>query len=152
MYRKAGPEDCADVYQLICQLEGVQLPYRAFSAAYRSQMDDSRYYCLVYELGGEIAGVLNLRFELQLHHAACIAEIMEFAVDAAHRQQGIGSKMFSEACRIAAERGCIQIEAASNQLRKEAHRFYTREDMSCLHLKFSKSLSRENAVGNRTDR
>ena len=148
MYRKAGPEDCADVYQLICQLEGVQLPYRAFSAAYRSQMDDSRYYCLVYEYNGSVVAALNLRMEEQLHHTERIAEILEFSVAESCRGKGVGKEMFDRACQMARKRGCSQIDAASNQLREGAHRFYLREDMHNFHYKFSKRLYGENASEN----
>lgn len=133
-------------------MEGEQLAYDRFSAAYQRQLADDRYHCLVYEQDRAVAGVLNLRFEEQLHHAACVAEIMEFAIDGAHRRQGIGSEMLAEACRIAAARGCIQIEAACNQLRTEAHRFYLREGLHNFHFKFSKSLTGEDPVQNRIGR
>lgn len=87
-----------------------------------------------------IRGMLNLRFEYQLHHAACIAEIMELVVAAQCRNKGIGKLMLNEACRIAKENGCIQIEVACNQLRKDTHRFYAREGMKNYHYKFSKPL------------
>ena len=41
------------------------------------------------EHDNDIIGVSNLRFEEQLHHSECIAEIMEFAVDKTYRKQGI---------------------------------------------------------------
>ena len=85
-------------------------------------------------------------FEEQLHHTEYIAEIMEFAVDAAFRGQGIGKAMLEEACKIAREQGCSQIEVACNQLRVDTHRFYLREGMHNFHYKFSKSLA-----GNDTD-
>ena len=87
-----------------------------------------------------IRGMLNLRFEYQLHHAARIAEIMELVVAAQCRNKGAGKLMLNEACRIAKENGCIQIEVACNQLRKDTHRFYEREGMKNYHYKFSKPL------------
>ena len=93
----------------------------------------------------------NIRFEEQLHHADCIAEIMEFAVDPSHRDQGIGKGMLEKACEIAREQGCSQIEVACNQLRHDTHRFYIREGMHNFHYKFSKTLSgdqsSENVIG-----
>lgn len=47
--------------------------------------------------------------------------------------------------------GCIQIEVACNQLRKDTHRFYLREGMHNFHYKFSLNLTgndtAENAIG-----
>lgn len=137
--RKAGLRDWEAVYRLICEMEGEQLPGESFFEIYRIQERDRRYYCLVCEHKGAVVGVLNLRFEEQLHHAGRIAEIMEFAVANEYRSQGIGREMLAAACRLAKEAGCELIEAASNQVRKEAHRFYLREGMRASHFKFSKS-------------
>lgn len=151
MYRKAVPEDCKRVYCLICDMECKKLSWEQFSAIFQKQLFKSDFYCLVCEQDQQVIGVLNLRFEQQLHHAAWIAEIMEFAVDAAYRNQGIGKEMLSNACRIAKDYGCTQIEVACNQLRTDTHRFYLREGMHNFHFKFSKSLieecAAENAIG-----
>lgn len=151
MYRKATMSDCKAVYDLICDLECRQLPYDSFAEIFAEQTADSRFYCLLCEKDNRIAGVLNLRFERQLHHASRIAEILEFSVDASCRSCGIGKGMFAEACRIAQEFGCSQIELATNQLRKDAHRFYAREGMHNFHYKFSMSFTdsgvTENAIG-----
>jgi len=151
MYRKATLNDCEKVYHLICDMECKQLPFEKFNAIYREQMSNKHDYCLIYEQENMIVGVLNLRFEEQLHHSECIAEIMEFAVDSAYRKQGIGKGMFAKACQIAKDFGCTQIEVACNQLRLDTHRFYLREGMHNFHFKFSKSLTRKdttiNAIG-----
>ncbi|MEI3234450.1 MAG: GNAT family N-acetyltransferase [Intestinibacter bartlettii] len=70
------------------------------------------------EHNDEVIGVLNLRFEQQLHHSECIAEIMEFSINPLYRNKGIGKEMFEEACKIAKNRNCIQIEVACNNLEK----------------------------------
>ena len=41
-----------------------------------------------------VVSVLNLRFEQQLHHCECIAEIMEFAVDRLYTEIKAEEKMF----------------------------------------------------------
>lgn len=81
MYRKAILDDCEKVYRLICEMECKQLLFERFSAIYREQLSDWHYYCLICEQNNHVIGVLNLRFEEQLHHSEWIAEIMEFAVD-----------------------------------------------------------------------
>lgn len=87
-----------------------------------------------------VRGMLNLRFEYQLHHAVRIAEIMEFVVAPQCRNKGLGKLILNEACEIAKDHDCIQIEVACNQLRKDTHRFYEREGMKNYHYKFSRSL------------
>ncbi len=149
MYRKGKPEDCRAIYDLICNMEGKKLPYDAFEAIYRRQLSDEKdFYCLVCEQGGVVIGVLNLRFEEQLHHAECVAEIMEFVVEPSCRSKGVGASMLEEACRIARERSCSQIEVACNQLRENTHRFYLREGMQNYHYKFSKLLNGEESCEN----
>lgn len=151
MYRKGTREDCEAVYALICDMESRQLPFDRFREIYEAQLADPRYFCLVCEIESRVAGVLNLRFEEQLHHAGRIAEIMEFAVDACCRNQRVGAGMLEHACRLASEMDCIQIEVACNQLREDTHRFYLREGMHNFHYKFSRSLTgedvSENALG-----
>ncbi len=151
MYRKATFDDCEKVYSLICDMECKRLPFDRFYSIYQQQLSDSHYYCLICERDDIVIGVLNLRFEEQLHHSQCIAEIMEFSVDKAYRKQGIGKEMLANACQLAKDYGCTQIEVACNQLRKDTHRFYLREGMNNFHFKFSKSFAEkettENAIG-----
>ncbi len=140
MYRKATIHDCADIYDLICDMERRELPFDRFREIYGRQLTDEQYYCLVCEREGSVIAVLNLRFEEQLHHSDTIAEIMEFAVREACRNQGTGKDMLAQACRISREHGCVQIEVACNQLRENTHRFYLREGMHNFHFKFSRAL------------
>jgi len=148
MYRKGTIHDCKEVYNLICEMEQKQLSFDRFSAIYQKQISDKNFYCLVCERENHVIGVLNLRFEEQLHHSEYIAEIMEFAVDSTCRNQGIGKEMFAKACELAKDFGCAQIEAACNQLRVNTHRFYLREGMHNFHFKFSKSLAGNDTAQN----
>lgn len=151
MFRKSTEKDGKAVYDLICDMEEKQLPYEAFEAIYLRQLVREEHFCLIAEEEGQVCAMLHLRFEEQLHHCERIAEIMEFVVDARCRGKRLGQRMLAEAEKIAVEHGCAQIEVASNQLRKDAHRFYLREGMHNFHYKFSKRLlgenSGENALG-----
>ena len=152
-FRKGKAEDWKIVYDLICDMEGTELPAEAFRGIYDEKMDDSRFYCLLAEENGEVLGVLNLRFEKQLHHAAAVAEIMEFSVSPACRGRGVGGAIFREACRLAREAGCMQIEVDCNQLRERTHRFYLGHGgMHNFHYKFSKPLTGEDSPVNRLGR
>ena len=152
MLRKATAQDCGSVYDLICALEETRLPFDRFSSIFRRQAADPRYYCLVCEQGGRVIGVLNLRFEEQLHHARLIGEIMEFFIDAGHRDRGIGREMLDRACQIARDFGCAQLEVACNQLRTQAHRFYLREGLKSFHFKFSMPLGGDTPTDNQIGR
>lgn len=151
-FRRGNINDCEAVYRLICEMESKQLPFDRFSKIYRNQLKDRHYHCLVCEMDNQVIGVLNLRLEEQLHHAECVAEIMEFSIDAAYQNQGIGKAAFVNVCQIAKDSGCTQIEVACNQLRTDTHRFYLREDMYNFHYKFSKQLVGENMPENKIGR
>jgi len=151
MLRKATEKDLERVYTLICDMEQRQLPLERFSAIFQAQLQDEHYFCLLCQQDAKVIGVLNLRFEEQLHHAERIAEILELAVDGAYRRQGVGKELLAAACQLAKEQGCSQIEVACNQLRSDTHRFYLREGLHNFHFRFSKSLrgddAPENAIG-----
>ena len=148
MYRKSEEKDCKAIYDLICDMENKQLPYAIFEEMYRNQLQRKDMYCLIREENGKVQAMLNLRFEEQLHHCEKIAEIMEFVVDAGCRDIGVGKEVLAEACRVAQEYGCSQIEVACNQLRKDTHRFYEREGMHNFHYKFSRRLMGEDSNDN----
>jgi PhnO protein len=137
-------------------MENTALDFEKFRAIFRAQCRDEHYYCLICEeekaSEAEVCGMLNLRFEEQLHHAERIAEIMEFVVAPECRNKGLGSEILAQACEVARKHGCIQIEVACNQLRKDTHRFYQREGMKNYHYKFSMSLTGAQDTGNRLGR
>ncbi|MBR5590734.1 MAG: GNAT family N-acetyltransferase [Anaerotignum sp.] len=148
MYRKSEEKDCKAIYDLICDMENKQLPYDIFEEIYRNQLARKDMYCIIREENGKVQAMLNLRFEEQLHHCEKIAEIMEFVVDAGSRDIGVGKEILEEACRVAQEYSCSQIEVACNQLRKDTHRFYEREGMHNFHYKFSRRLMGEDSNDN----
>lgn len=139
-YRRSESRDCQSVYSLICELEACVFDYEKFEAIYENQQKSGQYYCLVSESEGTVVGVLNLRFEDQLHHAARVAEIMEFLVRPQYRSRGIGKEMLGLAGKIAKDHGCCVMEVTSGQQRTDAHRFYMREGMSNSHFKFTIGL------------
>ena len=139
--RIATRDDCLAVYEMICDMEAKLLPYHAFADIFQKQLEDPDYECIVCEEDRDVIAVINLRYEEQLHHAARIAEIMEFVVKAEYRGKGLGKDLLAYAEKCAKEKGCAQIEVACNQLRKDTHRFYSREGMKNYHFKFSKNLT-----------
>ena len=146
--RRGRWEDLPAVYQLICDMERTRLPLDRFSAIYLDRLERPEEVFLVYQEGDAVVGVLHLRMEPQLHHAALVAEVMELAVAAGCRNRGLGRALLKEARRLAGEAGCIQLEVACNRLRTDAHRFYRREGLEDFHLKFSVDLTGAVPAGN----
>ena len=129
VFDTASADDCERVWDLICQLEKCRLPF----------VKSTHYCCLVAreEADAPACAILNLRFENQLHHAARVAEILEFIVDEPHRGKGIGAALLEEAQRVAKEMGCVQLEVTSNRTRTEAHGFYESQGMVNSHVKLT---------------
>lgn len=140
MIRKAREKDCDDVYALICEMREEQLDYYAFSMIYKVQLRDKSYAHFVCEQNGETVGVLVLRLEYQLHHAARVAEITELAVKSGFRSQGIGGELFAAAKKYSASNNAVILEVASGKARTDAHRFYEKNGMTLSHFKLSVSL------------
>ena len=55
--------------------------------------------------------------------------LQDLVVTSDHRSSGVGSKLLSAATDWARERSCTHLDLASGLGRKDAHRFYEREDM-----------------------
>ena len=124
----------------MCELEERELPFEKFQKIYCEQLSNKNWYCLIAEKDNCFLAVLNLRFEAQLHHSEYIAEVVEFVVKSDCRGQGIGIQMLAKAAQIAKQYGCTQMEAACNQRRTDAHRFYLSAGMKNSHYKFSQRL------------
>lgn len=138
--RPAAAEDWEQVYGLMCQLENEELDKEEFYRIYMEQRKNPDFCGLVYAIDGQAEAFVNMRMEGQLHHAAPVAEILELIVGENLRGQGIGKVLFHEACRRAAERGCVCLDVTSGRQRTGAHRFYEREGMKKSHFKFTMEL------------
>lgn len=150
IFRKSELADCAAVYDLICDLENTALDYGNFSRIYAAQLCSNSYFCLLaasdlsdvaLDSGQNILGLINLRFEEQMHHAAKIAEILEFVVKEDWRKKGIGKALLQRAGEIAKSCSCSQIEVCCNQSRNAAHKFYLAAGFINSHYKFCKKIS-----------
>ncbi len=143
MFRHATEADCPAIHRLTSELEQGELDPTVFARIFEEQLARPDMACLVCEEGGKVVAFINLRFEWQLHHCERICEIMEFVVVSGHRDEGIGSALFAEACTEARRQGCAQIEVASNERRTDAHRFYERQGMQRSHFRFSMRLEED---------
>lgn len=108
-------------------MESEQLPEAAFRSIFLRMLDNPDDVLLIDEMTDAVTGVLHLRIEAQLHHAAKTAEIMELSVGGAYRSGGIGKALLEAARQTARTHGCTRIEVSSNRVRERAHHFYERE-------------------------
>lgn len=134
--------DVQRVWELICILEDTALPFEEFERIYCEQLESDRYRCLLAReaAGAPVTGLINLRLEWQLHHAARVANIMELVVDPAGRNAGVGHALFQAGCTAAREAGCAQVELETSCWREGAHRFYEREGMTFDHRSYTMKL------------
>lgn len=129
-----------EIFELITELEQSKFDFTRFKDEFSKQYNNENYCCLVYEFKNEIVGMINLRFEYQLHHGYKMAEILEFIIADKYRNLGFGTKLYKKACEYALNNDCIEIEVASNVVRKQAHQFYENQDMIKSHFRFNKKL------------
>lgn len=140
--RLGRQQDEARIYELLCCLEETVLEPEQFQQIYLEYLENPDIYCLVYEKDGVPAGLLTLRCFPMLCRGGRVGEIAELVVDPSARSRGIGHQLLQKAEQLALEAGCIRLEVASNQKRKDAHRFYRREGLEETHRKFVKLLCR----------
>ena len=144
----ARESDAGRVHALMCELEARDLPADRVSAILRAQLaqaaaDPASRRVLVArdEPGGPALGIVDLRMDEQLHHAARVATILELVVESGSRGRGVGRELFRAAVAAAREAGCVQVELETADHRTGAHRFYEREGMGCDHRYYTMPLA-----------
>ena len=63
-------------------------------------------------------GMINIRMDEQLHHAAQVAQILELVVDPGARSGGIGHELFRAGVSAARDASCVQIELETSTWRE----------------------------------
>jgi GNAT superfamily N-acetyltransferase len=98
---------------------------------------------LVAVIDGEIVGFVDLEFRQRLNFRTLQAWIPDLVVSEAQRGRGVGTALMTRAEELSRERGCWSLTLESATWRKDAHRFYLREDLADSAYSFSKSLTGE---------
>ena len=109
LIRKAELQDVRAVYALICELEEQDLPLLEFENIFGSLLKLPEHFLMIGEIEGRTVAFLHLRVEGQLHHAAKIAEILEFDVERSHRGRNLGQQFFAYAEKLARDNGCFSL-------------------------------------------
>lgn len=138
--KQAELKDFDFVYQCMNDLEKEVFNKQILYSIFKEQLENKNYICLIAYKKEIPAGMLNMHFEMQLHHAGKVAEISELVVDEKYRSQKIGALLFDQAKEMAIQEGCCVLELDSNKKRKDAHRFYENHGMNKTHVKLTMDL------------
>jgi GNAT superfamily N-acetyltransferase len=93
--------------------------------AFREIDADPRNHLVVADIGGEVAGTLQLTYIPGLSRMGTErAQIEAVRVASAHRSRGLGREMIAWAIDQAKQRGCGLVQLTSDKRRSDAIRFY----------------------------
>lgn len=97
----------------------------AYRAAFREVDADPRNHLVVADIGGEVAGTLQLTYIPGVSRMGTErAQIEAVRVAATHRGRGLGREMITWAIDQARARGCGLVQLTSDKRRADAIRFY----------------------------
>ena len=131
--RKAEPSDIPRILELYHQLSITTAPselnIKVSHEYYRTILDRINNFpgmsLLVAAVDGEVVGSLVLVIVPNLAHRGLPWAVVEnVIVDESRRRSGIGRLMMEYAVTEAKKAGCYRISLDSNNVRKDAHKFY----------------------------
>lgn len=125
----------ADLPQIIAMLADDELGHQREDTSspinhrYRKAFDaivaDSNQYLAIAELGGAIAGCLQLTLIPGLSRIGLWrGQIESVRIAADHRGQGLGRKLFVWAIARCREKDCLLVQLTTDKTRQDARRFY----------------------------
>ncbi len=113
-------------------------PYRA---AFARIVADPNQLLVVMERDGEVIGTQQLTFIPGMSFQGAVrAQIEAVRVRADLRGGGLGTRLIEWAIDEARRRGCYLVQLSSNNIRRDAHRFYTRLGFEASHTGFKLKL------------
>jgi GNAT superfamily N-acetyltransferase len=104
-------------------------PKRA-AVALRQAIDSRDAAILVADDSGELVGICTAYYELHSVRFGHRVWVEDLAVHPERRSEGVGKRLLDAAKDWARERGASHLELDSAPVRKDAHRFYEREQPS----------------------
>lgn len=137
--RLANMEDVSKIQELILQL-GFSHPTEFIGAKLQKLLNSDNDIIVIYELNGEVVGLITLHFSVQLAFAGDIMTIGYLVVDEEYRGNRIGQALEGYAHTEAKKRNCSMIEVYSQAKRIDAHRFYEKQGYSVAEKFFIKDL------------
>ncbi len=125
--RVAAQTDAADIYRLLCdfaisyRIERAVFEDRTFPSVLEAAVDGTAEF-LVVEQAGAVVGYLLAARVPTLFAGGTVLEILELAVDEAHRGNGIGSLLVRAATAKAGQVGDVEVTVPT----RRAAGFYNR--------------------------
>ncbi len=81
---------------------------------------------LVAELGGDVAGVVDMEYHQRLGDHRPQARVHDLVVTEAVRGKGVGQILLARAEELARKRGCFRMALVTAGWREESHSFYVK--------------------------
>lgn len=134
----ADKRDFEDIYQLVCQLEETEFDQEAMYEVFQHVISDHTVF--ISKDYDRITGYLVLSITYQMHHCGKVAEVVELCVSNSFQNRKIGTDLLNHAMTYAKLHGCVNMDITTNQKRKDAHRFYSRNGLNNTHYKFTRQL------------
>ena len=100
------------------------------SRALADTLDSDRSTVLVAESGDGLIGFCTAYLSIDSVRFGQRCWVEELAVDPDRRSEGVGAALLAEARRWASAHGATHLKLDSSLARKDAHRFYEREEPS----------------------
>jgi GNAT superfamily N-acetyltransferase len=114
---------------------------RPYHAAFARIADDPNQLLVTMERNGEIIGTQQITFIPGLSFQGAVrAQIEAVRIRADLRGSGLGTRLIEWAIEEARRRGCYLVQLSSNNVRLDAHRFYTRLGFEASHTGFKRKL------------
>lgn len=136
--READHSDFDTIYHFVNELEETVFDIEPMKKAFEHNISNPDAIYLIAEIHNKPVGYLSCHTQLLLHHGGQkIAEIQEMYVSPDTRKIGVGKQLINELKKMARNKGIVQIEVTSNNIRTDTHRFYMREKFIQSHQKFT---------------
>jgi len=133
--RTVNAGDFEKIYGFVCALQDKTFDKAVMRSLFDDNTSNQNNIYLIAELEAEAVGYASCHVQSLLHHAARVAEIQEMYVMPEYRSSGVGKALMKAIKTMAREKGAIQLEVTTRVIRKDAIRFYVREEFEDTHKK-----------------
>ena len=140
MIEKAKLEGSEDIYQLLYELEQIELPHDLFMKNYKNGLNDSNILYLVYKYESKNIAFMSFYIKDYLHHTGRTGEIVELVVLPEYRGLRVGHQMIEYIEDYAKKSHLIEIELSTSTYRKKAHLFYEAHGFEKDHYNYTKDI------------
>ncbi|MCB0489296.1 MAG: GNAT family N-acetyltransferase [Cyclobacteriaceae bacterium] len=133
--RSVNAGDFEKIYEFVCALQDKLFDKAIMQRVFNENINSENNIYLIAEVGAIAVGYASCHIQSLLHHAARVAEIQEMYVMPEYRSSGVGKELMKTVKAKAKEKGAVQLEVTTRVIRKEAIKFYVREEFEDTHKK-----------------